>query len=590
LSISGLVGNRTLLFSASGFVAVESAPISITPGPADPARSTITANPTTIVADGSATSTITVQLVDANGNDLTTGGDNVTLAATAGMLSVVTDNGDGTYTATLTSATTARTAIVTGMVNGVSITDDAVVEFTPGPADPSQTTADVPDGTVGNPTVITVTTRDANGNPLTAGGDVVVVSVTGSNTATPGVTDNGDGTYTAQYTPTVPGEDLVAITLNGSAISGSPYTSTVQLAFTTVSAGGLFAGSGHTCGVTTGGAAWCWGAGGSGQLGNGSTGSSTVPVPVTDTGWQMFDSISAGESHVCGLTPSGEAWCWGAGGSGELGNGSTSNSTVPVPVSGGLTFKSVSAGDAHACGVTTGGAAYCWGSNIVGALGDGTTTDRLVPVPVSGGLTFAVVSAGQHTCGVTASGQAWCWGRNNRGQLGDGTTTQRNSPVPVSGGLTFAGVDAGLLHTCGVTTGGDAWCWGSNDAGELGDDSFIDSESLVPRLVQGVSMFATGSAGRLYSCGVTTTGAAWCWGDNESGQIGNGSTSLEQRVPAPVSGGLTFATVSADGTHTCGLTTTGAAWCWGDNSSGELGNPAAGTGSNVPVLVSGSVP
>jgi alpha-tubulin suppressor-like RCC1 family protein len=509
--------------------------------------------------------------------------DNVTLAATAGMLSGVTDNDDGTYTATLTSATTAGTARVTGTVNGVSITDDAAVEFTPGPADPSRTTADVPDGTAGNPTVITVTTRDANGNPLTAGGDAVVVSVTGSNTATPGVTDNGDGTYTAQYTPTVPGNDLVAITLNGTAISGSPYTSTVQLAFTAVSAGGLFAGSGHTCGVTTGGAAWCWGAGGSGQLGNGSMSSSTAPVPVTETGWQMFDSISAGESHVCGLTPGGEAWCWGAGGSGELGNGSTSNSTVPVPVSGGLTFESISAGDAHTCGVTAGGAAYCWGSNIVGALGDGTTTDRLAPVPVSGGLTFAAVSAGQHTCGVTASGEAWCWGRNNRGQLGDGTTTQRNSPVPVSGGLTFAGVDAGLIHTCGVTTGGDAWCWGSND---------IDSESLVPRLVQGVSMFATGSAGRLYSCGVTTTGAAWCWGDNESGQIGNGSTSLslEQRVPALVSGGLTFATVSADGTHTCGVTTAGAAWCWGDNSSGELGNPTAGTTSNVPVLVSGSVP
>lgn len=154
--------------------------------------------------------------------------------------------------------------------------------------------------------------------------------------------------------------------------------------------------------------------------------------------------------------------------------------TAPVPVSGGQRFAAISAGDSHTCGLTTGGAAWCWGLNQYGELGDGTTTMRLVPVPVSGGLGFASISAGGHTCGVTPGGQAYCWGWNQFGQLGDGTTDSRLTPVSVAGGLLFATVaTGGGSHTCGVTPTGEAYCWGQNDYGVLGNGNTTDSHVPV---------------------------------------------------------------------------------------------------------------
>src|SRR6267378_2857627 len=132
-------------------------------------------------------------------------------------------------------------------------------------------------------------------------------------------------------------------------------------------------------------------------------------------------SVSAGNGHACGITPTGAPYCWGYNGYGDLGNGATSHSATPVAVSGGLTFVAVSAGGTHTCGVTPAGAGYCWGYNVYGELGDSTRTDSKTPVPVSGGLTFATVSSGQvHTCAVTTGGAAYCWGFNFDGQLGDG--------------------------------------------------------------------------------------------------------------------------------------------------------------------------
>ena len=188
--------------------------------------------------------------------------------------------------------------------------------------------------------------------------------------------------------------------------------------------------------------------------------------------------IGVGVYHTCGVTTGGAAYCWGNDGSGL-------RSSSPLAVSGGLSFATVSAGD-HTCGVTTAGAAYCWGDNFFAQLGDGTTTTRTSPVAVLGGLTFATVSAGvSHTCGVTTAGAAYCWGSNATGQLGDGTTTRHMSPVAVAGGLTFAVVSAGDggPHTCGVTLDGAAYRRGDNGFGQLGDGTGLDSN--VPVRVAG---------------------------------------------------------------------------------------------------------
>lgn len=304
----------------------------------------------------------------------------------------------------------------------------------------------------------------------------------------------------------------------------------------------------------------------------------------------VFLSVSAGDAHLCGVTANGDAYCWNNNGFGQLGNGSFTASGTPVPVSGGLVFASVSGGHVHTCGVTTSGAAYCWGGNA-GQLGNGTTTTSPTPVPVSGGLTWASVSAGfGHSCGVTTSGVAYCWGENQFGKLGSGNFASSTIPVPVAGGLTFATVSAGRFHhTCGLTSGGAAYCWGTVSGG-------FATWGPTPVLIPGGLAFGAVSSGSSYSCGVTTTNSAYCWGDNSSGQLGNGTitTSLN---PVPVSGGLAFSSVSAGvpscclagfGPHTCGVTTSGAAHCWGHNGFSQLGDGTFNA-SATPVLVSGGL-
>ncbi|HKE91122.1 MAG TPA: hypothetical protein VKB45_12350 [Gemmatimonadales bacterium] len=351
------------------------------------------------------------------------------------------------------------------------------------------------------------------------------------------------------------------------------------LTFTNVSAGG-----GHTCGVTTGGAAYCWGFNSFGNLGDGTT-ISPRTNPVAVQGGITFATVSAGGGHTCGLSTAGAAYCWGENDNGQLGDGTTTQRTSPVPVLGGLTFAAVIAGGAHTCGLTTGGAAYCWGSNSSGELGDGTTTPRTSPVAVLGGLPFAAVSpsALYHTCGVTLAGAAYCWGYNNGGQLGDATTTDRTTPVPVAGGLTFSAVSAGGGHTCGLATGGVVYCWGNNFSGQLGDGTATARTSPVP-VTGGLTFSAVSAGGYAHTCGVASGGAAYCWGRNAEGQLGNGTTT-DQASPGAVLGGLTFAAVSARAYyHACGITTGGAAYCWGRNDGGQLGD---GTTTNrlTPVQV-----
>ena len=198
---------------------------------------------------------------------------------------------------------------------------------------------------------------------------------------------------------------------------------------------------------------------------------STVPVGVS--GGLTFASLSAGGFHTCGLTTSGAAYCWGIGQL-DLGQGNSANDSVPGVVSGGLTFSSVSAGGGgRTCGLTTSGAAYCWG---YGQPSNGSTYESHVPLAVSGGLTFASLSAGgAHTCGLTTGGAAFCWGFSVPGN-------ESHVPVAVSGGLTFASLSAGGNHTCGLTTSGAAYCWGVN-GGALGNG--LRTDSSVPVKVTG---------------------------------------------------------------------------------------------------------
>jgi alpha-tubulin suppressor-like RCC1 family protein len=187
---------------------------------------------------------------------------------------------------------------------------------------------------------------------------------------------------------------------------------------------------------------------------------------------------------------------------------------------------------------------------------------------------------------VTTTGAAYCWGNNDYGDLGDGTTNHRNVPSLVVGGP-FASVSAGHFHTCWVSIAGAAYCSGFNGFGQLGNGTTTDNSTAnpVPVPVLGGLTFASATVGLDHSCGVTTAAAAYCWGGNYDGQLGDGTNSMST-VPVAVSGGYSFASVDGGDDHTCGVTTAGAAYCWGLNRAGQLGNGTSGTNRNSPVAVS----
>ncbi|MSQ42651.1 MAG: RCC1 repeat-containing protein [Chloroflexi bacterium] len=337
---------------------------------------------------------------------------------------------------------------------------------------------------------------------------------------------------------------------------------------------GITAGALHTCGVTTTNIAYCWGSNSDGQLGDGSVTIRRTPVQIA--GATAFASLAAGTEHTCGLTLAGLAMCWGHNEAGKLGDDTSgSGSTSPVTVSTDVKFGSIFAGGRHNCGISLAGGTYCWGWNDSNQVGDGTTTSRSQPVAVGAGLGLTTLALGwQHTCGLSATGAAYCWGANGNGQLG-GHRTDPLTPSTVSGGQAFVGLVAGIFHTCGLTAGGDAWCWGSNNMGEVGrprDDTPGTTYWAEPAPVSGSLKFANLAAGQWHTCGVTTAGDAYCWGANWSGQVGDGTKGSNRDIPTRVSGSTKFSSIAAGDNHTCALATTGAAYCWGDNGGGQLGD------------------
>lgn len=345
----------------------------------------------------------------------------------------------------------------------------------------------------------------------------------------------------------------------------------------------LDGGYAHTCSLTSGGDAYCWGLNAEGELGTGVFSASSA-VPILVSGGVGFSSLYPGGRHTCGLTGAGVAYCWGGNNNGQLGDGSYTNSAVPLPVRGGLTFTALTGGFSHVCGLTPAGKAYCWGSNGVGELGDGSNTGSALPVAVNGNKVFVELSArGSHTCGLTAAGTAYCWGRNSNGELGDGTTSNRTSPVAVSGGMSFVEITTGAGHTCALTSTGAAYCWGDNALAEIGDGTLTDR--LSPTAVSGGLAFQELKARGAHTCAITGSGAAYCWGENTGGQLGDGTTT-NRSAPVAVLGGLSFTDVSSGATFSCGVTTSPLLYCWGDNSSGQLGDGSYGN-SSVPVKVLG---
>lgn len=350
----------------------------------------------------------------------------------------------------------------------------------------------------------------------------------------------------------------------------------------TVGVGQYFA-----CALTHG-EAFCWGANDEGQLGRNHA-DSVGPVGRV-AGTQGFEMLSVGNENACALRQ-GVAYCWGAGAL----FGQEMPVAVPTAVAASRAFTTISVGGRHACALDEEGGAWCWGNNDLlsgGQLGDGTTVSRAQPAPVSGDLTFDRISAGfAHTCGIS-DGSLYCWGGNDpwsSGVFGEGRDDP-SYPLPIHIALPFqpAEVWAGALLTCATPAVADPHCWGWNARGQLGRGSDEPLDDPKPAPLSSQTPLTHLSAPPVNStagptCGLDADGRAWCWGGNYSRQLGRTTTKLCywfaldgwpcDGQPAPVDFPLTFWSVAAGASSTCGVTTDGSVYCWGRNKSGELGGP-----------------
>ncbi len=404
---------------------------------------------------------------------------------------------------------------------------------------------------------------------------------------------------------------------------------------------GISAGAGFTCGIQTAGSLWCWGYNGDHELGLGA-GTTNQPSPQQVGALTTWTGNPAtGNGQACATTSTPALFCWGYNASGQLGVGDTTNRTTPtqVPNPPSDTWTAVAAKGNTTCSrTTTGKERYCWGDNTYGQVGDGTTTNRTSPVLLEGGTPSNSSGLGNNTsCELHTDNTLWCWGLLNYGQVGVGVSTHLDTPVasgainlwtsPTAGSLhacsldvahrlycwgnnaygelglgttasaftatqvglaTWIAVAAGTNVTCGIQTGGALYCWGQNNVGQLGQN-FTSGLPQTSPIQVGVATWIAVSVGASDACGIQTGGTLYCWGSNATGEDGVGNVTspqlfpVESAVPAPSTG--TWASVAVGGAHTCARSTTGLAYCWGDNSSGELGRGNVVTPATTPVNI-----
>jgi alpha-tubulin suppressor-like RCC1 family protein len=346
----------------------------------------------------------------------------------------------------------------------------------------------------------------------------------------------------------------------------------------------LSAGRAYSCAALNDQSVKCWGNNATGLLGNGTTTSSVTPVSAT--GVTNAVSISAGTEKVCALLANQGRKCWGGSGYGAFDNGSFSDSTSPVTSQNLTSVAYVGRTYGRSlCNVLLDGTIRCSGRSEYLSLGNGLERKVVSPIKIAslGTSVYKVRPGDNHSCALISDGTVKCWGRANRGQVGDGQKIRRNEPVFVSGITTAVDLAVAGETSCAVLSDKTIKCWGKNDSGELANGSF-GGDTATPVAIASLSNVISIEGWFSTFCAILGDKTVRCWGAN-GGRLGDNTTSNRA---TPVNPGLTdVVKISVGGYHTCAVTGAGAIYCWGRDNSGELGQGAANSPGNLaPLLVS----
>lgn len=333
----------------------------------------------------------------------------------------------------------------------------------------------------------------------------------------------------------------------------------------------VMTGLAHSCAIEAG-ALYCWGENTEGQLGLGDLEPRATPTRVGDGGSWL--DVCGGEVHTCALRDDGAVFCWGKNLHGELGVGDFNPRTLPTRIEG-PSFVRIACGGYNTCGIQSHGSLYCWGENFEGKLGLADpydSPDGPLPVAVSGGHSFREVGVGQgNVCGVTREGALYCWGRNTDGQCG--TTPemlQLRVPTRVGKDSDYKRVATAMLHTCAVKVDGRLYCWGTDAEGSLGLGVAPQTRKTAPLQVGSDTDWADVSVQWFHSCALRQSGALYCWGRGQEGQLGLGDIAA-RNTPTRTGSDSDWTRIATARFHTCGLRPSGV-YCWGVNDDGvQLG-------------------
>ncbi|WP_395847386.1 hypothetical protein [Cystobacter fuscus] len=339
----------------------------------------------------------------------------------------------------------------------------------------------------------------------------------------------------------------------------------------------------HSLAVGADGALWSWGDNRSGQLGDG-TGNAR-PTPIRVPGLQDVEAVANGDLHSLALRRDGTVWTWGDNQYGQLGMGELwEGHSTPQQLPSLTNVAAIAASESHSLALRRDGTVWAWGDNQYGQLGAAGGVFLLEPTHIPGLTDIATIATSpSHRLALRADGTVWAWGSNQTGQLGDGTTVSRVTVAQVTAltdvvAIAAGGISSGAInetgHSLALRRDGTVWAWGDNQYGQLGDGT--NQQRSTPVRVQGLTNVVSISGNGLISLALRRDGTVWAWGDRRNGLMGGGGTSGLQTTPAQVQDLKGVVAIAAGSRHALALRRNGTLWGWGNNLFGQLG-----TGSNL---------